>query len=105
MKKGDDTMKILKRAKIWIAYKALRIFRDAIEESFYDELEETLDETLVEFYERRDIDGKERELIDQFVDYAKGELVPRLLRRLHGRFLDDRLEETQKIELNLKEER
>ena len=98
-------MKILKRAKMWIACKALRIFRDAIEKSFYDELEETLDETLVEFYERRGIDGKERELIDQFVDYAKEELVPRLLRRLHGRFLDDRLEETQKIELNLKEER
>ncbi len=77
-KKGDDTVKILKSVKMWLAFKLLGVVRDAIDE----EIERALNETLVEFYVKNDIDGKDRELINQFVRFAKEDLVPHLLEKL-----------------------
>ena len=82
--KGDDTVKILKRLKVWIGFKALKIVRGALEEDMDEELEDALKETLVEFYVKKDIDMEDMELIGRFVDFAKEELVPHLLYRLEN---------------------
>jgi len=85
-KKGDDTVKILKSVKMWLVFKLLGVVRDAIDEEIEknkdEEIERALNETLVEFYVKNDIDGKDRELINQFVRFAKEDLVPHLLEKL-----------------------
>ena len=71
---------------MWLAFKLLGVVRDAIDEEIEknkdEEIERALNETLVEFYVKNDIDGKDRELINQFVRFAKEDLVPHLLEKL-----------------------
>ena len=79
-------MKILKSVKMWLTFKLLGVVRDAIDEEMEknidEKIERALNETLVEFYVKNDLDGKDRELIIQFVHFAKDDLVPHLLERL-----------------------
>jgi len=82
----DDTMKILKRTKMWLTFKLLNLVRDTIEEESEDgidkEIEDALNETLIDFYEKNDLSEGERELINEFLEFAKDDLVPYLLRKL-----------------------
>jgi len=71
---------------MWLAFKLLSVVRDAIDEEIEkntdEKIERALNETLVEFYVKNDLDGKDRERINQFVCFAKDDLVPHLLERL-----------------------
>ncbi len=81
-------MKMLKKVKMWLAFKLLDVVRDAIDEEIEDstdeEIEKALEETLTEFYVRNDVDERDRELINEFLEFAKEDLAPHLLERLEA---------------------
>jgi len=77
-------MKILKRLKIWIGFKALRVVRGVLEEGIDEELEKALKETFVEFYGEHDLDKEDRKLMAQFLKFAKEHLLPNLLMRVES---------------------
>jgi len=83
-------MRILKRLKIWIGFKALKVVRGALKEGVDEELEKILDETLVEFYVRNDLSEEDRELIGLFIEFAREDLVPHLLERVELRLQEER---------------
>jgi len=82
----DDTMKFWKRTKMWLTFKLLNFVRDAIEEEsegvIDEEVDRALDETLEDFYDRYDLTEGEREVVEEFLEFAKDDLVPYLLRKL-----------------------
>jgi len=82
----DDTMKFLKRTKMWLTFKLLNFVRDAIEEEsegvIDEEVDRALDETLEDFYDKHGLTEGEREVVEEFLEFAKDDLVPYLLRKL-----------------------
>jgi len=83
-------MRILKRLKIWISFKALKAVRGALKEGVDEELEKILNEALVEFYVRKELNEEDRELIGLFIEFAGEDLVPHLLERVELRLREER---------------
>lgn len=81
-------MSFVKKTKMWLTLKLLHWVREAIEEEMEEytdeEMEKVLQDALDRFYEENDLSECERELVDQFIEYAKGDLVPYLVERLEA---------------------
>lgn len=81
-------MSFVKKTKMWLTLKLLHWVREAIEEEMEEytdeEMEKVLQDALDRFYEEKDLSECERELVDQFIEYAKGDLVPYLIERLEA---------------------